>query len=73
MMMERRSSQFIVYSILDLIHAFFLHSFVNIREVNELTSSRPKEWSLERWLAYWAEGQLCFLSSNIPIMPYRWE
>ncbi|KAH9913469.1 uncharacterized protein BXZ73DRAFT_106942 [Epithele typhae] len=30
--------------------------FVTIAEVNTFTSSRPKEWSLPHWLAYWAIG-----------------
>ncbi|KAG8826888.1 hypothetical protein FRC17_008058 [Serendipita sp. 399] len=30
--------------------------FISVTEVNEFTSSRPKDWSLLRWLAYWAEG-----------------
>ncbi|KAI0373412.1 hypothetical protein BV20DRAFT_937448 [Pilatotrama ljubarskyi] len=30
--------------------------FITITEVNQFTSSRPKDWSLLRWLAYWAVG-----------------
>ncbi|KAI0666566.1 hypothetical protein C8Q78DRAFT_1107669 [Trametes maxima] len=30
--------------------------FITISEVNELTSSRPENWSLLHWLAYWAIG-----------------
>ncbi|KAI9068344.1 hypothetical protein FKP32DRAFT_1587743 [Trametes sanguinea] len=30
--------------------------FVTIAEVNQFTTSRPKEWSLLHWLAYWAIG-----------------
>ncbi|KAG9050085.1 hypothetical protein FS842_011409, partial [Serendipita sp. 407] len=30
--------------------------FINVVEVNEFTSSRPQDWSLVHWLAYWAEG-----------------
>ncbi|KAH9942219.1 uncharacterized protein BXZ73DRAFT_41008 [Epithele typhae] len=30
--------------------------FVSISEVNRFTISRPKGWSLLRWLAYWAVG-----------------
>ncbi|KAI0360925.1 hypothetical protein OH77DRAFT_1517315 [Trametes cingulata] len=30
--------------------------FITIAEVNHFTSSRPKDWSLLKWLAYWAVG-----------------
>ncbi|KAG8821313.1 hypothetical protein FRC18_011380 [Serendipita sp. 400] len=30
--------------------------FINVVEVNQFTSSRPKNWSLLHWIAYWAEG-----------------
>ncbi|KAI1785192.1 hypothetical protein LXA43DRAFT_1100597 [Ganoderma leucocontextum] len=30
--------------------------FITIAEVNHFTASRPKEWSLPHWLAYWAIG-----------------
>ncbi|KAI0752480.1 hypothetical protein C8Q80DRAFT_1146274 [Daedaleopsis nitida] len=30
--------------------------FITIAEVNHFTSSRPKDWSLPHWLAYWAIG-----------------
>ncbi|KAG8814728.1 hypothetical protein FRC19_001553, partial [Serendipita sp. 401] len=30
--------------------------FINVVEVNDFTSSRPKDWSLLHWIAYWAEG-----------------
>ncbi|KAF8843364.1 hypothetical protein BDN67DRAFT_924335 [Paxillus ammoniavirescens] len=30
--------------------------FVSVKEVNTLTSSRPKGWSLPHWLAYWGAG-----------------
>ncbi|KAI0708178.1 hypothetical protein C8T65DRAFT_211601 [Cerioporus squamosus] len=30
--------------------------FVTIAEVNQFTTSRPKEWSLPQWIAYWAVG-----------------
>ncbi|KAG6832110.1 hypothetical protein H0H87_002749 [Tephrocybe sp. NHM501043] len=30
--------------------------FITIEEVNSFTTSRPKEWSLLQWLAYWAAG-----------------
>ncbi|KAH9894903.1 hypothetical protein C8Q73DRAFT_644952 [Cubamyces lactineus] len=30
--------------------------FITIAEVNQFTSSRPKDWSLLHWLAYWAIG-----------------
>ncbi|KAI0644525.1 hypothetical protein C8Q79DRAFT_777894 [Trametes meyenii] len=30
--------------------------FITISEVNQLTSSRPENWSLLHWLAYWAIG-----------------
>ncbi|KAI0653998.1 hypothetical protein C8Q70DRAFT_1031605 [Cubamyces menziesii] len=30
--------------------------YVSVQEVNKFTASRPKEWSLVRWLAYWAVG-----------------
>ncbi|KAI1783149.1 hypothetical protein LXA43DRAFT_904186 [Ganoderma leucocontextum] len=30
--------------------------FITIAEVNYFTASRPKEWSLPHWLAYWAIG-----------------
>ncbi|KAI0325467.1 hypothetical protein GY45DRAFT_1348843 [Cubamyces sp. BRFM 1775] len=30
--------------------------FITIAEVNQFTSSRPKDWSLPHWLAYWAIG-----------------
>ncbi|PIL33864.1 hypothetical protein GSI_03570 [Ganoderma sinense ZZ0214-1] len=30
--------------------------FITIAEVNSFTASRPKEWSLPHWIAYWAIG-----------------
>ncbi|KAM5543336.1 hypothetical protein V8D89_003210 [Ganoderma adspersum] len=30
--------------------------FITVEEVNYFTTSRPKEWSLPHWLAYWAIG-----------------
>ncbi|KAI0320386.1 hypothetical protein OF83DRAFT_592964 [Amylostereum chailletii] len=30
--------------------------FITIAEMNHFTSSRPKEWSLPHWIAYWAVG-----------------
>ncbi|TRM70480.1 hypothetical protein BD626DRAFT_449032 [Schizophyllum amplum] len=30
--------------------------FISTHEVNALTSSRPEDWSLLRWLVYWGEG-----------------
>ncbi|TFK89009.1 hypothetical protein K466DRAFT_487737 [Polyporus arcularius HHB13444] len=30
--------------------------FVTIAEVNQFTTSRPKDWSLPHWIAYWAVG-----------------
>ncbi|KAH9838710.1 uncharacterized protein C8Q71DRAFT_752552 [Rhodofomes roseus] len=30
--------------------------FVTIAEANDFTSSRPTNWSLPRWIAYWAVG-----------------
>ncbi|KZP16060.1 hypothetical protein FIBSPDRAFT_66010 [Athelia psychrophila] len=30
--------------------------FVSIREVNQLSSTRPANWSLPQWLSYWAVG-----------------
>ncbi|KAI0767714.1 hypothetical protein C8Q74DRAFT_1203793 [Fomes fomentarius] len=30
--------------------------FITIAEVNHFTSTRPKDWSLIHWLAYWAIG-----------------
>ncbi|KAF8497394.1 hypothetical protein F5888DRAFT_1906711 [Russula emetica] len=35
--------------------------FITITEVNRFTSSRPVNWSLPHWLAFWAVGE-----SNIP-------
>ncbi|KAJ7757039.1 hypothetical protein B0H16DRAFT_1885755 [Mycena metata] len=31
--------------------------FVTIAEVNAFTTARPLDWSLPRWIAYWAVGQ----------------
>ncbi|KAJ7177952.1 hypothetical protein C8R46DRAFT_667658 [Mycena filopes] len=31
--------------------------FVTVAEVNAFTSMRPLDWSLPRWIAYWAVGQ----------------
>jgi hypothetical protein len=30
--------------------------WISVKEVNYFTSSRPKDWSLSRWIAYWAAG-----------------
>ncbi|KAG6896013.1 hypothetical protein C0992_010913 [Termitomyces sp. T32_za158] len=30
--------------------------FINVEEVNSFTKSKPREWSLLQWLAYWAAG-----------------
>jgi hypothetical protein len=30
--------------------------WVSVNEANHFTSSRPKDWSLSRWIAYWAAG-----------------
>ncbi|KAG6906865.1 hypothetical protein DXG01_011627, partial [Tephrocybe rancida] len=30
--------------------------FVNVREVNEFTTTRPQGWTVFQWLAYWAAG-----------------
>ncbi|KAI0332934.1 hypothetical protein GY45DRAFT_365739 [Cubamyces sp. BRFM 1775] len=30
--------------------------YISVQEVNRFTTSRPKGWSLLRWLAYWAVG-----------------
>ncbi|KAG6875208.1 hypothetical protein C0992_004760 [Termitomyces sp. T32_za158] len=30
--------------------------FITIQEVNAFTKSRPRDWSLLQWLAYWAAG-----------------
>ncbi|KAJ3717510.1 hypothetical protein C8R42DRAFT_724422 [Lentinula raphanica] len=30
--------------------------FISIKEVNEFTSSKPVDWSLPKWIAYWAVG-----------------
>ncbi|KAI0737618.1 hypothetical protein C8Q80DRAFT_1212220 [Daedaleopsis nitida] len=31
-------------------------NFITVTEANELTTARPKDWSLLHWLAYWAIG-----------------
>ncbi|KAH9933228.1 uncharacterized protein BXZ73DRAFT_77381 [Epithele typhae] len=31
-------------------------SFITIQELNDFTSARPEDWSLPRWIAYWASG-----------------
>ncbi|KAJ7757035.1 hypothetical protein B0H16DRAFT_1721499 [Mycena metata] len=31
--------------------------FVTVAEVNAFTTARPLDWSLPRWIAYWAVGQ----------------
>ncbi|KAJ7181386.1 hypothetical protein C8R43DRAFT_1170245 [Mycena crocata] len=31
-------------------------SFVTVQELNEFTTSRPADWSLPRWIAYWTTG-----------------
>jgi hypothetical protein len=30
--------------------------WISVKEANRFTSSRPKDWSLSRWIAYWAAG-----------------
>ncbi|KAK0487641.1 hypothetical protein IW261DRAFT_1327956 [Armillaria novae-zelandiae] len=30
--------------------------FITIREINAFVESKPKEWTLLQWIAYWAEG-----------------
>ncbi|KAF5375182.1 hypothetical protein D9758_000034 [Tetrapyrgos nigripes] len=30
--------------------------FISIKEVNDFTESRPSEWTLPVWLAYWSQG-----------------
>ncbi|KAK0187865.1 hypothetical protein F5146DRAFT_731520 [Armillaria mellea] len=30
--------------------------FITIREINTFVESKPKEWTLLQWIAYWAEG-----------------
>jgi hypothetical protein len=30
--------------------------WISVKEANHFTSSRPKDWSLSRWIAYWAAG-----------------
>jgi hypothetical protein len=36
--------------------------FVTVGEVNAFTASRPLDWTLLTWLAYWAIGEQAFLS-----------
>lgn len=31
--------------------------FISIKEVNMFSSSRPENWTLTSWLAYWAAGE----------------
>lgn len=37
-------------------------SLVSIAEVNAFTRSRPQDWSLPKWLAYWAAGYSLILN-----------
>lgn len=30
--------------------------WISVKEANQFTSSRPKDWSLSRWIAFWAAG-----------------